>query len=247
MNSLWYCKPASNWNEALPLGNGRMGAMVFGGTLIERLSMNEDSLWYGGFRNRVNPDARENLPRIRQLLREDRIREATQLAEEALTAVPNGERHYEPLCDVILQQLDGNPPACMHGLRGLFKQDMARLQAPVERYRRLLDMDKGIVRTEYKMKGKACFRECFVSYPHQIMAMRYRGFPCRLIVSRSVYMDRIFALDDHTLAMTGQTGDGGVSWAAVCRCVGDGAQTAGSIIRWLPPQRFMKRIPCPPA
>ena len=68
MNSLWYRKPASNWNEALPLGNGRMGAMVFGGALIERISMNEDSLWYGGFRDRVNPDARENLPRIRQLL-----------------------------------------------------------------------------------------------------------------------------------------------------------------------------------
>ena len=231
MKKLWYTHPAGTWNEALPLGNGRMGAMVFGGALIERISMNQDSLWYGGFRNRVNPDAKANLPRIRQLLREDRIREATQLAEETLTAVPNGERHYEPLCDVILQQLDGNPPACMHGLRGLFKQDMNRFAVPTKGYIRSLDLDTGIARTEYEMKGKPCFRECFVSWPHQVMALRYRGFPCRLILSRSVYMDRIFHLDDHTLAMTGQTGDEGVSWAAACRCVGDGAQTAGGIIR----------------
>ena len=231
MKELWYAHPAVRWDEALPLGNGRLGAMVFGGALIERISMNEDSLWYGGFRDRVNPDARENLPRIRQLLREDRIQEATQLAEEALTSVPNGERHYEPLCDVILQQLDGTPPACLHGLRGLFKQDMARFAVPTAHYRRSLDIDTGIARTVYEMREKACFRECFVSYPHQVLALRYRGFPCRLIVSRGVYMNRIFALDARTLAMTGQTGDGGVSWALACRCVGDGAQTMGSIIR----------------
>ena len=231
MNTLWYRQPAANWNEALPLGNGRMGAMVFGGARIERISMNEDSLWYGGFRNRVNPDAKENLPRIRQLLREDRIQEATQLAEEALTGTPNGERHYEPLCDIILQQLDGEAPGCMHGLRGLFKQDMTRFQVPTEHYRRSLCLDTGIAQTKYSMKGKACFRECFVSFPHQVMALRYRGFPFRLIISRSVYMERLFALDGRTLAITGQTGDGGVSWAAACRCVGEGAQTVGGILR----------------
>ncbi len=107
-----------------------MEAMVFGGTLIERISMNADSLWHGGFRSRVNPCAGESLPRIRQLLREDKIREATQLAEEALTAVPNGERHYETLCDVILQQPDGDPPAGMNGLRGLFGKDMKPFWEP---------------------------------------------------------------------------------------------------------------------
>ena len=51
MKELWYAHPAVQWNEALPLGNGRVGAMVFGGALIERIAMNEDSLWYGGFRD----------------------------------------------------------------------------------------------------------------------------------------------------------------------------------------------------
>ena len=48
---LWYDAPAKDWNIALPLGNGRMGAMVFGGTVLERISLNEDSCWYGGFRD----------------------------------------------------------------------------------------------------------------------------------------------------------------------------------------------------
>ena len=55
---LWYDAPAKEWNIALPLGNGRMGAMIFGGTVLERISLNEDTCWYGGFRDRVNPDAK---------------------------------------------------------------------------------------------------------------------------------------------------------------------------------------------
>ena len=116
---LWYDAPAKDWNIALPLGNGRMGAMVFGGTVLERISLNEDSCWYGGFRDRVNPDAKKYLPVVRQLLKEDRIAEAQQLAEEALTATPDGERHYEVLCDLILQQLDGETPEGLHGMRNL--------------------------------------------------------------------------------------------------------------------------------
>ena len=231
MNGLWYKRPANDWNEALPLGNGRMGAMVFGGSVIERLALNEDSLWYGGFRNRVNPDAREALPRIRRLLREDRISEAAQLAEEALTGVPDGERHYEPLCDLILQQLDGEPPVGLHGFRSMVKRDMAALEKPVENYRRELDLFRGICTVSYRMKNRDCFREAFVSYPHQVLALRYRGFPFRALLRRGAYLNGIRQLDHRTLAITGQTGDNGVSWAAVCRCAGDGARAVGSLIR----------------
>ena len=110
MDTLWYRQSAACWNEALPLGNGKLGVMMFGGTAVERLALNEDSLWYGGFVNRVNPNAREALPEVRQLLREDRIPEATLLAEEALCGVPQGERHYEPLGDLLLQQLGEETP-----------------------------------------------------------------------------------------------------------------------------------------
>ena len=73
MSRLWYDHPASEWEEALPIGNGRIGAMVYGGTDRERLQVNEESIWLGGPVNRHNPDAKANLPKIRQLLRDGRI------------------------------------------------------------------------------------------------------------------------------------------------------------------------------
>lgn len=231
MNKLWYRHPAADWNEALPLGNGRMGAMVHGGTAVERLALNEDSLWYGGFRDRVNPDAREALPRVRELLRQDRIREATRLAEEALTAVPDGERHYEPLCDLILQQIGDKEPVGLHGFRSLQGRDMTKLEEPAEDYSRWLDLDTATAGVSYVREGVRCERECFVSYPHQVLALRHRGQPCRVMLRRGAYFTFIGALDDRTLAIQGQTGDGGVAWAAVCRCLGEGVQTVGSLIR----------------
>lgn len=68
--TLWYRQPAAEWNEALPIGNGRLGAMIFGGIKEEYLQLNEDSIWYGGPRDRNNPDALRNLGEIRRLLRE---------------------------------------------------------------------------------------------------------------------------------------------------------------------------------
>ena len=65
---LWYDKPAGEWNEALPLGNGRIGAMVYGGITREVIKLNEDTLWSGGPRNHDNPEAKTYLPRVRELL-----------------------------------------------------------------------------------------------------------------------------------------------------------------------------------
>ena len=58
-------KPAGKWEEAFPIGNGRMGAMIFGQPGEEKLQLNEDSIWYGGPMDRINPDAKENLPKVR--------------------------------------------------------------------------------------------------------------------------------------------------------------------------------------
>ena len=231
MDELWYWQPAMEWNEALPLGNGRIGAMMHGGTMVERIAMNEDSLWYGGFRDRVNPDARAAMPRVRQLLREGRYAEASWLAEEALTAVPQSQRHYEPLCDVILQQLDGNPPASLHGFYSLAGKDLSRFHVPAEEYRRSLDLLSGIAQVRYTLCGRPFFRECFVSHPHQVMALRHRGYPCRLLLRRGPYLNRLKALDERTMMISGQAGDDGVRWVAVCRVLGEGAHAVGSVIR----------------
>jgi len=230
MNKLWYKQAAKNWNEALPLGNGYMGAMVFGGTRLERICMNEDSLWYGGFRDRVNPDAKENLPRVRELLRQDRVQEAEELAEIALTATPDGERHFEPLCDLILQQIDGDPMPGLHGMRMLQRMDMSRFEGASEDYRRELDIRDGLSHVSYGLKGRRVERQCFLSYPHQVFALSHRGFPCRVILRRAAYMTRIDALDGRTIALTGETGDGGVRYAAVLRAAGEGVKLVGNTL-----------------
>ena len=97
-----YDRPAAEWNEALPIGNGRMGAMVFGHPASERLQLNEDSLWYGGPRDRNNPDAAKVLPEIRRLIFEGKPREAERLAVTGLSGIPETQRHYEPLGQLLL-------------------------------------------------------------------------------------------------------------------------------------------------
>src|SRR5689334_23506482 len=77
--SLWYRQPAKQWVEALPVGNGRLGAMVFGGVTEERLQLNEDTLWAGGPYDPVNPDAAAALPKARQLIFDEKYKEAAVL------------------------------------------------------------------------------------------------------------------------------------------------------------------------
>lgn len=102
MNRLWYTNPANDWNSALPLGNGFMGAMCFGGNIIDRFQLNADSLWYGGYRDRINPDAKKNIPEIRRLISKGKISEAEKLADLSMAAIPDFQSHYEPLCDLFI-------------------------------------------------------------------------------------------------------------------------------------------------
>ena len=102
MKRLWYDSPASDWNSALPLGNGFMGAMCFGGNIVDRFQINADSLWHGGFRDRINPDAKKNIPEIRRLISEGKIPEAEKLANLVMAAVPDCQCYYEPLCDLYI-------------------------------------------------------------------------------------------------------------------------------------------------
>ena len=89
---LWYTAPAKDWNEALPIGNGRLGAMIFGGVYEEHLQVNEDSVWYGGPMDRNNPDALKNLPKIREYIINGEIPAAEELMVNALSGTPQGQR-----------------------------------------------------------------------------------------------------------------------------------------------------------
>ncbi|MFC5468126.1 glycoside hydrolase N-terminal domain-containing protein [Cohnella suwonensis] len=151
-SKIWFDRPADRWEEAIPIGNGTLGGMVFGKVDIERIQLNEDSLWYGGPMDRNNPDALEHLNEIRELVFAGRIREAEGLAARVLIGVPDGQRHYEPVGDLYL--------------------DSGLSDANVEAYRRELDLEQGIVRVTYSADRATYLREFFSSYPDQVMAVR---------------------------------------------------------------------------
>ena len=94
---------AKVWEEALPVGNGKLGGMAFGLPYIERIQLNEDSVWYGGPQDRNNPSALEKLPEIRSLIMEGRIREAQELCTFALSGIPEEQRHYETLGNLYIE------------------------------------------------------------------------------------------------------------------------------------------------
>src|SRR5258706_594665 len=93
---LWYQQPAKNWNEALPVGNGRIGAMIFDGVNAERLQLNEDSLWSGAPQDADNSEALEALPEIRKLLFDGKYEEAEKLANRTLVCVGRGSANGRP-------------------------------------------------------------------------------------------------------------------------------------------------------
>ena len=128
---LWYDSPAKEWTEALPIGNGRFGAMVFGGTAEERIQFNEDSLWFGKPHDYSHEGAAEYLPQIRQLLFEGKQQEAEKLAMEHFMSVPMRQMPYQPFGDLTLT-FPGHEKA--------------------ESYRRQLDLDAAVATTTYRVE-----------------------------------------------------------------------------------------------
>ncbi|MFL6463682.1 MAG: glycosyl hydrolase family 95 catalytic domain-containing protein, partial [Bryobacteraceae bacterium] len=153
---LWYTKPAAQWNEALPIGNGRLAAMVFGGVDTEHLQLNEETIYAGKRMNRVNPEARANVPIIRKMLLEGKVLEAQALAGKALLAVPLRQPPYEPLGDLnIVFDAAGS--------------------SPVSHYRRSLDLYDGVLTIEYDLNGVHYSRTAFASYPDGVIILHLKA------------------------------------------------------------------------
>lgn len=206
---LWYEQPATEWNEALPIGNGRLGGMVFGRVKNERIQLNEDSVWYGGPRDRNNPDARENVPKVRKLLAEGNIEEAEALAAFALTGVPESQRHYEPLGDLIIN-FDHSGDAA--------------------NYKRTLDLERAVATVEYTIEEVVYKREVFASYPDEVIVMRLTAsekgalsFHMHYDRAQTRNLDGMIAISPDTLVMRGKTGgEGGISFRSVVRATATG-------------------------
>ncbi|HEY8483328.1 MAG TPA: glycoside hydrolase family 95 protein, partial [Longimicrobiales bacterium] len=145
---LWYRRPAREWVEALPVGNGRLGAMIFGTIGRERLQLNEDTLWSGGPKDWNNPGAREVLPEVRRLIAEGKYVEADQLSKKMMGPYTQS---YLPLGDLYL--------TFEHG-------DVGRS------YRRSLDLGSAVVTVTYRVGNVQYTREVFASYPDQVLVVR---------------------------------------------------------------------------
>jgi alpha-L-fucosidase 2 len=150
---IWFSKPAETWNDALPVGNGRLGAMIFGGIENERLQLNEESVWTGQPRWDANPNALKNLPKVRQLLFEGKYREAEKLAQGGILGSfrRDNASSYQTLGDLNLD---------FGSLRG------------VSNYRRELDIEKAIAKVTYTANQTNYNREIFSSYPDQALVVR---------------------------------------------------------------------------
>ena len=231
MRKLYYQQPAANWNEALPLGNGRIGAMVFGGAALDRLQINEDSLWSGGFEDRVNSSARERIPEIKELIAQGRIQEAERLALRAFAGTGDNERHYEPMADVLLFFSEDDPGFSLHAIRCLNGKDMGKCTPKeTEAYVRSLDLDTGLHQVKYHLHGADFFRECFVSAPDQVMCVRTSGHAFDAFIRRGLQVGKLQAVDSRTVMLSGTAANQGVSYACAVKVIRGEAEMIGATL-----------------
>ncbi|MDD9269253.1 glycoside hydrolase family 95 protein [Paenibacillus sp. GCM10023248] len=199
---LWYRKPAKQWTEALPVGNGRLGGMIFGQVMEEKIQLNEDSIWYGGPKVGENPDALENLPHIRKLLFDGDVEQATYLARMSMFSSPKYYNPYQPLGEMKL----------FFNIR----------QGEVHSYLRELDLQTGITRVLYHVGDTAYTREIFASYPDQVMAIHMTcskpgGLTFCVNLNRRPYEGDSYARSSDSIVMNGECGKDGVAFSGVLR------------------------------
>jgi len=203
---LFYQQPARYWTEALPVGNGRLGAMVFGGTAEERLQLNEDTLWTGKPHAYQHEGAATFLPVLRQLLAEGKQKEAEDLATQEFMSVPLRQEMYQPLGDLMLAW-----PG----------------HATAEDYRRELDLDGALVRVTYRVGTARFERTTFSSHPDQVLVEHLvADRPGQLTFTARPTTPhpgaRVQALDRQTLRLAGRVGEDGTRFATQVRIQAQG-------------------------
>lgn len=207
---LWYKNPADDWNKALPIGNGRIGAMVFSQPLYERLQLNEDSVWSGGYRERNNKSALPNLEKVRSLIKQEKIEEAEKIVFDAFCGTPVNQRHYMPLGDMnIIHWKDSE----------------------CEFVGRSLDLSNAVCTTRYKIDGAEFTREIFSSYPAQALVANIKctekgRINIRVkIDGRDDYFDDNSPVNDTDILFYGGSGsEDGINFAAYIRVIGTGGK-----------------------
>ncbi len=217
LHTLWYGQPATCFEEALPVGAGRFGAMAFGEPSAELLKLNEDSVWSGGKRDRINPNALEGFQKVRQLVFDGYISEAEQLAFQTMQGCSPNMPHYMPLGDLTIAW---DLPA-----------------GSVEQYRRSLDLNTAVQTTSFYINGAEYSRKLFASVPAQGLVMQLsviNGLPFTCTVSidgRDDYYDnnQCKQLQDGTILLFtgGSGGHNGIQFACITQAASkDGVVTS---------------------
>ncbi len=181
---LFFDQPAATWPDALPVGNGRIGAMVFGNTANERIQLNEETIWMGEYRDRDNPQANRT-PEVRALLMAGKVHEAEALAAHVMMGVPDRLPCYQTLGDLWLD-FDGVP-------------------ADVTNYRLELDLDEAVVTTSFTAGSAQWKREVFSSAPRNVVVARIecsQPFALTVRLDRPAHCETVAAGNDR-LVMTG--------------------------------------------
>ncbi|MGD0383786.1 MAG: glycoside hydrolase family 95 protein [Thermoguttaceae bacterium] len=217
--SLWYRQPAKQWVEALAVGNGRLGAMVFGGVENERIQLNEDTLWAGGPYDPNNPEALAALPEARRLIFEGKYGDANRLIGAKMMAKPLKQMQYQTVGDLLLT----------------FPE-----QKSVENYRRDLNLDTAVASVSYTADGINFTRQVFSSPVDQVIMVRLTADkPGKITFTagmKSLQKATVETESSDTLVLRGVNGSaqgitGALKFQARVRVSASGGQTALDIDR----------------
>jgi len=195
---LWYDTPASQWTDALPLGNGRLGAMIFGTPAQERIQINEETIWGGGPHNNVNYAAKDGLEQIRTALWEGRRSDAQALCDEYISSKSAHGMPYQTAGSLMLD-FDGI--------------------TDFTDYYRELDLEKAVALTRFKANGIEYIRESFVSFTDQLVIMRLTASEKGALTFNASY--NLPYRDDRILDRTSGLFEGGKAGLMFITCKGD--------------------------
>ena len=147
---LWYDKPAADWNSALPIGNGTLAAMIFGGPAVDRLQLNEGTVWAGSPNNNSNPEALAALPKVRELIFANKNLEAMNMATEKIMSQTNFGMPYQTMGDLYLSFPNQNGYSA---------------------YTRDLNLNTAVASVKYTLKGVTYTREYYSSLSDSILVV----------------------------------------------------------------------------
>ena len=196
MRTIWFNKPAGIWEEALPLGNGKLGAMIYGGTVRDQIALNEETMWSGGYSDRNNPDAKEALPKVQKLILDGKISEAEDLMQLAFAGCPNDMRVYQTMGDLMIDQKD---------------------PGEVLQYRRELDLSTAVCTTSYRTADTSYEKEYFISAPANLLIIHMKATGEKKLnfqakMERWHFFGGTMRTEDNGVALWGQLPDDGVSF-----------------------------------